>query len=61
MLHTTVLQVLHNPRYAGAFTYGRHRTGTGPGGKYTAVALPRREWISFIPGATALKIRSIST
>jgi DNA invertase Pin-like site-specific DNA recombinase len=51
LLHTTVLQVLHNPRYAGAFTYGRHRTGTGPGGKYTAVTLPRTEWISFIPGA----------
>src|SRR5450755_309698 len=42
---------MHNPRYAGAFTYGRHRTGTGPGGKYTAVTLPRTEWISFIPDA----------
>src|SRR5690348_1982258 len=25
LLHSTVLRVLHNPRYAGAFTYGRHR------------------------------------
>jgi len=23
--HHAVLRVLHNPRYAGAFTYGRHR------------------------------------
>src|SRR6266542_3900873 len=39
--HSTVLRVLHNPRYAGVFTYGRttHRH------------LPREEWTSFIPGA----------
>ena len=52
LLHTTVLHVLHNPRYAGAFTYGRHHTARrGPDGKYTVVSLPRDEWISFIPGA----------
>ena len=28
-----VLRVLHNPRYAGAFTYGRHREQILPGGK----------------------------
>ena len=26
LLHSTVLRVLHNPRYAGAFTYGRHHS-----------------------------------
>jgi DNA invertase Pin-like site-specific DNA recombinase len=50
LLHNTVLRVLHNPRYAGAFTYGRHRTHTRPGGKTTTTPLPRPEWISFIPG-----------
>ena len=50
--HSTVLHVLHNPRYAGAFTYGRHREQLLPGGKTGAASrLPREEWISFIPGA----------
>ena len=49
--HSTVLRVLHNPRYAGAFTYGRHREQLLPGGKRASITLPREEWISFIPGA----------
>jgi DNA invertase Pin-like site-specific DNA recombinase len=51
LAHHTVLHVLHNPRYAGAFTYGRHRHQILPGGKRATTALPRSEWISFIPGA----------
>ena len=40
--HHTVLRVLHNPRYAGAFTYGRHREQVLPGGKTaTTTAAPR--------------------
>jgi DNA invertase Pin-like site-specific DNA recombinase len=49
--HSTVLHVLHNPRYAGAFTYGRHREQLLPGGKRASITVPRGEWISFIPGA----------
>jgi len=49
--HHTVLRVLHNPRYAGAFTYGRHRHQKRPNGKWSATMLPREEWISFIPDA----------
>ena len=49
--HSTVLHVLHNPRYAGAFTYGRHREQLLPGGKRSSVTVPRDQWISFIPGA----------
>ena len=49
--HHAVLRVLHNPRYAGAFTYGRRREQMLPGGKRSSVKLPREEWISFIPGA----------
>jgi DNA invertase Pin-like site-specific DNA recombinase len=49
--HSTVLNMLHNPRYAGAFTYGRHREQLLPGGKRASITVPREEWISFIPGA----------
>ena len=31
-----VLRVLHNPRYAGAFTFGRHRDIRGPAGNGAA-------------------------
>ena len=49
--HHVVLRVLHNPRYAGAFTYGRRRDQRLPGGKTVITLLPRGEWIAFIPGA----------
>src|SRR5580693_4222044 len=49
--HHAVLRVLHNPRYAGAFTYGRHREQPRPGRKRgSSITVPRQEWISFIPG-----------
>ena len=49
--HHAVLRVLHNPRYAGAFAYGKRREQKLPGGKRSYAALPRDEWTSFIPGA----------
>src|SRR6266852_2743383 len=49
--HHAVLRVLHNPRYAGAFTYGRTTQRVLPGGKNSSRQLPREEWTSFIPGA----------
>jgi DNA invertase Pin-like site-specific DNA recombinase len=49
--HHVVLRVLHNPRYAGAFTFGRRRDQVLPGGKHVSVKVPRQDWISFIPGA----------
>ena len=51
LAHHVVLRILHNPRYAGAFTFGRHRDIKLPGGKLSRTALPREEWISFLPGA----------
>jgi len=51
LAHHVVLRILHNPRYAGAFTFGRHRDLKLPGGKWSRATLPREEWISFIPGA----------
>jgi hypothetical protein len=44
---------LHNPRYAGAFFYGRHAHGRGPGGKATTRVLPREEWTVLITDAHA--------
>ena len=51
LAHHVVLRILRNPRYAGAFTFGRHRDIILPGGKLSRTVLPREEWISFIPGA----------
>ena len=49
--HHIVLRVLHNPRYAGCFTFGRRRDQILSGGKTVTTLLPREEWIAFIPGA----------
>ncbi|MEV0938170.1 recombinase family protein [Streptomyces phaeochromogenes] len=46
--HHRVLQVLHNPRYAGAFFFGRRHQRRGPGGKTTSRVLPREEWTVLI-------------
>jgi DNA invertase Pin-like site-specific DNA recombinase len=42
--HSRIIQILHNPRYAGAFVYGRTRSGRKPDGKYTATKMPREKW-----------------
>jgi DNA invertase Pin-like site-specific DNA recombinase len=47
--HARILQILHNPRYAGAFVYGRTRTGRKPDGKCTAVKVPQEKWQYLIP------------
>ena len=48
-----VLQVLHNPRYAGAFTYGRRRQRRGPDGRTRHMLQPREAWTALIPDAHA--------
>lgn len=53
MAHWRVLRTLHNPRYAGAFFFGRHRWRPAPGGKTTMELLPREKWIALIPDAHA--------
>jgi len=47
--HWRVLRTLHNPRYAGAFVYGRRRQRTTPEGKTTFEELPREQWTALIP------------
>src|SRR5258706_118877 len=44
--HWRVLRTLHNPRYAGAFAYGRRRERIGANGKKTFETLPRDQWIA---------------
>jgi len=51
--HSRVLQVLHNPRYAGAFVYGRVRTRLLPDGKHHTTVVPRPDWQFVIPGLHA--------
>jgi DNA invertase Pin-like site-specific DNA recombinase len=45
---TRVLQILHNPRYAGAFSFGRRRTRLWPDGSRRTQTLPREEWLVLI-------------
>jgi DNA invertase Pin-like site-specific DNA recombinase len=49
LTHTRVLRVLHNPRYAGAFVFGRHRQLRCPNGAVRPQALPRDEWQVVLP------------
>jgi Recombinase zinc beta ribbon domain/Recombinase len=49
--HDQALFVLHNPRYAGAYFYGRRRQVTGVDGRHRSLVKPRDEWTTFIPGA----------
>jgi DNA invertase Pin-like site-specific DNA recombinase len=44
--HARILQVLHNPRYAGAFTRTRHR----PDGGTSVVKVARADWQFVMPG-----------
>jgi len=49
--HWRVLRTLHNPRYAGAFVYGRRRERVNPNGKRFHETLPRDQWTALIPDA----------
>ena len=51
LTHSRILHVLHNPRYAGAFAYGRHRQQRTPDGKKTTTVQPREQWFVLIPDA----------
>jgi DNA invertase Pin-like site-specific DNA recombinase len=51
--HHRVLQVLHNPRYAGAFAYGRRRQRHHVDGRMRYNVQPRESWIALIPDAHA--------
>ncbi|ABE63564.1 Recombinase [Nitrobacter hamburgensis X14] len=47
--HARILQVLHNPRYAGAFVYGRTRGRPRPGGGVSQIKLAMADWRFVMP------------
>jgi len=49
--HDRVLFMLHNPRYAGAYFYGRRRQVTDAAGHHRTLVKPRQDWTTLIPGA----------
>lgn len=49
--HWRVLRVLHNPRYAGAYFFGRNRTRKRADGSVSLEPLPRDEWTVLLPDA----------
>jgi len=51
LLHSRTLRLLKNPRYTGAFVYGRTQTRRLPGGKELRRQLPRERWHAAILGA----------
>lgn len=51
--HQRVLQILHNPRYAGAFVWGRRKERRLPNGHTAVKFVAPDEWISLVPGAHA--------
>ena len=51
LTHASVLSLLHNPRYAGAYFYGRTRVRKLPDGTRSQIDLPRDQWHALIPNA----------
>lgn len=49
--HSRALQLLHNPKYAGAFCYGRTHTRNKADGRTTVERLSRERWHTLLPGA----------
>ncbi|MGA9547384.1 MAG: recombinase family protein [Rhodomicrobium sp.] len=47
--HSRILQVLHNPRYAGAFVYGRTRGRHRPGGGVSQIKVQMDDWQVVFP------------
>ena len=45
LLECRVLQIIHNPCYAGAFAFGRTRQRHRPDGKIESRRVPREDWI----------------
>jgi DNA invertase Pin-like site-specific DNA recombinase len=45
LLHCRARQIIHNPRYAGAFVFGRTKQRHLPSGKVCSRLVPSEEWI----------------
>lgn len=53
LVHHRVLQILHNPRYAGAFFHGRTRQRKRENGHTISRKVPLDEWYALLPEAHA--------
>jgi DNA invertase Pin-like site-specific DNA recombinase len=51
LVESRALQILHNPRYAGAFLHGRTRTCKSKNGHDSCRRLPPEAWQTLLPGA----------
>jgi len=51
LCHSRALELLHNPRYAGAFSFGRKQTRKQLDGSTLCKKTSREEWHSFVPMA----------
>lgn len=51
LTHSRALQVLHNPRHAGAFAFGRTRARKQADGATSRRKLPQDEWHTLIPSS----------
>lgn len=49
--HTIALQLLHNPRYAGAYSYGRRHHQKQLNGRTVSHKRVQSDWIAFVPAA----------
>jgi DNA invertase Pin-like site-specific DNA recombinase len=49
--HVHVLRILHNPRYTGAFVYGRSHSRKTIQGELVVTRIPQEQWLTFIPEA----------
>jgi len=49
--HSHVLRILHNPRYAGVFVYGRTHSRKTIEGNLIITRIPQDQWFMVIPGA----------
>jgi DNA invertase Pin-like site-specific DNA recombinase len=49
LTHNRTLQVLHNPRYSGAFVFGRTRQSRGSNGRVSLRLVPRDQWHVLLP------------
>ncbi|NOR23980.1 MAG: recombinase family protein [Desulforhopalus sp.] len=51
LTHSQTLRILHNPRYAGAFSYGKTRSRKDPEGRVHHEKLPMKEWTALVRDA----------
>ncbi len=51
LLYTRAIQILHNPRYAGIFSYGKMKTRRTAEGTMKYMHMPRQSWHAFIRDA----------